>query len=135
MSARSSSLLGYGLYFIDVMACLLFCITLILMGARFGHEVTAAVDLPRAQGTIAAGSDFSGPSIVLRQSDGATRIYFDDESVTLEQLETRLRAAPPRAVVVRAEETALSSVIALAHAAGVSDIQLAYELERGGGVR
>ncbi len=43
MSARPTSLLGYGLYFIDVLACLLFAITLTLAGARFGHERTVAV--------------------------------------------------------------------------------------------
>ena len=36
MSAPSSPL-GLGLYFIDVLACLLFCLTLALVGARFAR--------------------------------------------------------------------------------------------------
>ena len=136
MSAQSSSLLGYGLYFIDVLACLLFAITLALVGARFGHEVSVPVDLPRAERSSGAGSGLSGPSIVLRSEAGvagAAAIYLDDERLTLDERAARLRAAPPPSVVVRSQETLLSSVIGVAHAAGVSDIQLAYELVRTGG--
>jgi hypothetical protein len=133
VSAQSSSLLGYGLYFIDVLACLLFCITLALVGARFGHELTVPVDLPSLEDDGGTGSGLDGPSIAMRSEAGELWFYLDGETVTLEELETRLRAATPPSVTVRSEESALSRVIAIAHAAGVADIQLAYEAERGKG--
>jgi len=133
VSERSSSLLGYGLYFIDVLACLLFSITLALLGARFGHEVTVPVDLPRTESPAGAGTDVTAPTIALRAEGADLRIYLGDEPVTLEELAQRLEASPPPSVVVRSEDSLLSSVIAAAHAAGVPDIQLAYELVRRGG--
>ena len=66
MSAQSSSLLGYGLYFIDVLACLLFCITLALVGARFGREQTVAVELPELERAEGPGAELSGSTITLR---------------------------------------------------------------------
>ena len=53
----------------------------------------------------------------------------DDSRVSLEELEARLRSEPPPSVVVRAEESSLARVIAIAHGAGVHDIQLAYAVE------
>ena len=135
MSAGTSSLLGYGLYFIDVLACLLFAITLALVGARFGHEQTVAVDLPEMERAPGRGTDLSGPSIVVRSDGDRIRILLEGEPLTLPELAARLRRAPPPSVVVRSEESTLSNVIAVAHAAGVHDIRLAYEARRSGGDR
>ncbi len=129
MSAHAS--MGVGLYFIDVFACTLFCLTLALVGARFGHEVTVPLDLPRTDATAASGSDLSGPSIAVRLREGEIELFFEDEPISFEELEQRLRAAPPPSVVVRSEESALARVIGVAHAAGVHDIRLAYETARG----
>ena len=126
MSAQSTSLLGYGLYFIDVLACLLFSVVLALVGARFGQEQTVSIDLPRMEPAASTGSDVAAPSITLRSEEDELRIYFEAEAVTLAELEERLRLAPPPSVIVRSEESTLSNVIAVAHAAGVHDIQLAY---------
>jgi biopolymer transport protein ExbD len=100
--------LGLGLYFIDVLACLLFCLTLALVGARFGREVSVPLDLPRS---AAAGSDISGASIVVRSADGGLELFYEDERLSFQELEAR--------------------VIGAAHAAGVRDIRLAYEVARG----
>ncbi len=132
MSAQSTSLLGYGLYFIDVLACLLFCITLALVGARFGREQTVALELPRMERTDGGGSDLSGPSIALRGEGEALEIFLDGERVTLDELAARLEGAPVPSVVVRSEASSLTRVIGVAHAAGVHDIQLAYETARSG---
>jgi hypothetical protein len=132
VSAQSTSLLGYGLYFIDVLACLLFCITLALVGARFGREQTVALELPRLPRTDGGGSDLSGPTIALRGEGEALEIFLDDERVTADELAARLEEAPAPSVVVRSEASALTRVIGIAHAAGVRDIQLAYETARVG---
>ncbi len=135
MSAQTSSLLGYGLYFIDVLACLLFCITLALVGARFGREHTVAVDLPEIAKSDGRGGDVTGPSIVVRSTPDAVEILLDGVPVTLDALAAHLESAPPPSVVVRSEESTLSQVIAVAHGAGVHDIRLAYEVARSGGDR
>lgn len=127
MSAGSTSLLGYGLYFIDVLACLLFCITLALLDARFGREQTVPLELPRMERVAKQGADLSSLAISVRSRGDALEIYFGDERVTLEELEARLRSMPPPSIVVRSEQSALARVIAVAHAAGVHDIELAYE--------
>ena len=128
----SASPLGVGLYFVDVLACALFCITLALAGARFGREASVAIDLPELERSATRGAALSAPSVAVRGAGPAAELFFEGEPVTLEALEARLRAAPPPAVVVRSEESMLSRVIAVAHAAGVSDIQLAYEATTGG---
>ena len=128
---QSSSLLGYGLYFIDVLACLLFCVTLALVTARFGRETSVDLELPELAASGAVGGDLAGPSISLRTRDGALELFLEDEPVSLEELEARLRSAPPASVVVRSEDSALAEVIGIAHAAGVHDIELAYGVERG----
>jgi biopolymer transport protein ExbD len=132
VSAQSTSLLGYGLYFIDVLACLLFCITLALVGARFGREQTVALELPRMQRTGGSGSDLSGPTIALRGEGETLEIFLDDQRVDIDELAERLEAASVPSVVVRSEASSLTRVIGIAHAAGVHDIQLAYETARGG---
>jgi biopolymer transport protein ExbD len=127
VSAQSSSLLGYGLYFIDVLACLLFCVTLALVGARFGLEQTVAVELPELERTAGAGAELTGATITLRAEGDALEIFLDDERVDFAELSTRLERAPLPSVVVRSEASSLTRVIGIAHAAGVHDIQLAYE--------
>ncbi len=132
MSA-SASPMGRGLYFIDVLACLLFCVTLALVGARFGREVTVPVELPTLPDAeaSAAGADLSGATIVLKSSPAGAELYYDGEPLDFEALAARLAAAPPPSVVVRSEASPLARVIGSAHAAGVHDIRLAYE-EAGG---
>jgi biopolymer transport protein ExbD len=126
MSAQSSSLLGYGLYFIDVLACLLFCVTLALVGARFGREQTVAVDLPELERTAGTGADLVGATITLRAEGDALEIFLDEERVGFDELADRLGRALLPSVVVRSEASSLTRVIGIAHAAGVRDIQLAY---------
>jgi len=131
VSAQSTSLLGYGLYFIDVLACLLFCITLALVGARFGREQTVPLELPRMQQT-GGGSDLSGPTIALRGEGEALEIFLDGERLGIDELAARLAEAHVPSVVVRSEASSLTRVIGIAHTAGVRDIQLAYQTGRGG---
>ncbi len=127
MSAQSSSLLGYGLYFIDVLACLLFCVTLALVGARFGREQSVPIELPRVERPAGEGAALSALRIDVRSRGGVPEIFVEDQPVSFDELEARLASAPPPSIVVRSEESALARVIALAHAAGVHDIELAYE--------
>jgi biopolymer transport protein ExbD len=122
-----SSPLGYGLYFIDVLACLLFCLAFTLVGARFSREVAIPVDLPRAQAVGAPGSGLAAASLVVRGDPGAPELLLDGEPVDLERLAARLQSAPPASLVVRSEDSPLARVIAIAHAAGVRDIELAYQ--------
>jgi biopolymer transport protein ExbD len=131
VSSRSTSLLGYGLYFIDVLACLLFCVTLALVGARFGREQTVPLELPRMEAGVAAGADLSALQVSVRSRGGIPEFFVEDQPVSLAELETRLRSAPPPSIVLRSEESALARVIAVAHAAGVHDIELAYETGAG----
>lgn len=132
MSAQSTSLLGYGLYFIDVLACLLFCITLALVGARFGREQTVAVDLPDLAQARGVGSDVSGATITLRAEGEALQVFLNDEPMGFDELAERLGSESVPSVVVRSEESSLTRVIGIAHAAGVHDIQLAYQVAGGG---
>jgi hypothetical protein len=125
VSARSSPL-GSGLYFIDVLACLLFCLTLALVGARFGQEQTVEVDLPRIDAVTPGGAALSGRRIAIREQEGELRIHLDGERVSFDELEAQLRAAPPASIVVRSEASTLARIVAIAHAAGVHDIELAY---------
>jgi hypothetical protein len=127
--------LGLGLYFIDVLACLLFCLTLALVGARFGREVSVPLDLPRLPPSSAAGSDISGAAIVVRSGQDGLEFFYEEERLSFQQLEERLSAAPPASVLVRSEESAVARVIGAAHAAGVRDIRLAYEVAKDEGGR
>ena len=130
MSA-SSSPMGLALYFIDVLACLLFCLALALVGARFGREVTVPVELPRLDRSDVVGSDLATTVIHVRSRSAAPEFYFDDDPVSFESLKSRLATAAPLSLVVRAEASAVARVIGAAHAAGVEDIQLAYEVRKG----
>jgi hypothetical protein len=119
--------LGVGLYFIDVLACLLFCITLALAGARFGHEDSVAIDLPDLDRTGAPGAALDAASIAVKGAGEGLELFYRGEPIAIGVLELELQRDPPPAIVVRAEATGLSRVIALAHAAGVTDIRIAYE--------
>lgn len=127
MSAAASPL-GRGLYFIDVLACLLFCLTLALVTARFGRETTVPVDLPDLPGAPeSAGADLPGAVVTLRQGAAGVEIFLDGEPVAPADLAARLREAPPASLTVRSEASPLARVIGAAHAAGVHDIRLAYD--------
>jgi biopolymer transport protein ExbD len=131
MSAQSTSLLGYGLYFIDVLACLLFCVTLALVGARFGREQSVPIDLPRLERSAQRGAELPGLELSVRAVGDDLEIYLEGERLGLAELGERLRAAEPPRVVVRSEDSALARVIAVAHDAGVRDIELAYRTAGG----
>ncbi len=126
-----SSPVGYALYFIDVLACLLFCIVLTLVGARFSTETTVLVDLPDLAGSAGVAAEPDALSVTVLEADGTTRFYLEDEAVSFEELRERLRFAAPETVRIRSEETALARVIGLAHESGIGDVELAYET-RGG---
>jgi len=125
VSGRSP--VGFGLYFIDVLACLLFCITLVLVGARFSRETTVPVDLPELAGAAGLAGQPEAVSVTIRSEAGRTRYYLEERPVSFDALGEALRTRPPAALRIRAEETALARVIGLAHASGVHDIELAYE--------
>ena len=125
-----------GLYFIDVLACSLFCLTLALVGARFQRDHAVEIELPEFAAVPAheaTGASLDAETITIRSTAAGPEFFLGDEAVSLGQLESRLRDAPPLAVLIRAESSALSEVISAAHGAGVHDIQLAYELDARGG--
>ncbi len=127
--SASAPPLGRALYFIDVLVCLLFCLTLALVGARFSREVTVPVELPTLPDaeSEAAGADLSGSTIVLRSSGADVEVFYEGEPLSFEELSATLASAPPPSVVVRSETSLLARVIGAAHAAGVHDIRLAYQ--------
>jgi hypothetical protein len=122
--------LGRGLYFVDVLACLLFCLTLALAGARFDRERTVAVDLPELRRGEAPGADLVAATVTLRGAGDELAIFLDEEPTSLAQLRARWAELPPPAVVLRAEDSALGRVVALAHEVGVEAIELAYDVKR-----
>jgi len=130
VSGRGSPV-GYGLYFIDVLACLLFCLVLTLVGARFSRETTVAVDLPEIAGATGAAAAPDALAVTIREEADGTRFYLEDRPVSLEALGAALRARAPEAIRIRSEATALARVIGVAHESGVRDVELAYEIERG----
>jgi len=127
---NGASPMALGLYFIDVLACLLFCLALALVGANFRRETTVPLELPRLP--AAAGPDLPGVSIALRDGENGPELFYEGEPVTVGDLAERLAAAPPPSLVLRAETSVLTEVIGLAHAAGVHDIQLAYVRAKSG---
>jgi biopolymer transport protein ExbD len=124
--------MALGLYFIDVLACLLFCLALALVGANFRRETTVPLELPRLPAGAAAGPDLQGVSIALRDGADGPELFYEGEPVTVEDLAERLATATPPSLVLRAETSVLTEVIGLAHAAGVHDIQLAYVRAKNG---
>ena len=132
----SGAPLGRGLYFIDVLSCLVFGLTLALATARFGTEQTVEIELPEAERVQSRGSQLTAREIRVRSDANGVVLELDGELLSFEELEVRLRDAPPPAVVVRSEASVLGRVMALAHAAGVRDVELAYEaVENRGGRR
>ncbi len=121
-----------GLYFIDVLACLLFCLTLALVGARFQRDHAVEIELPSAPTQDDTGAGLDAETITIRTAGAGPEFFLGDEALTLGELASRLQEAPPPAVLIRAESSALSDVISAAHGAGVHDIQLAYELDAQG---
>ena len=126
MSARSSPL-GSGLYFIDVLACLLFCLALALVSARFGTEHSVEIEVPTGMAPEASGSDLSGWQVRVEGEGAGARVFLDGEELALTDLEERLRSTPPPSIVLYSDASALARLIASAHAAGVHDVELAYE--------
>ncbi len=130
MSDAGNASLGRGLYFVDVLACLLFCLTLALVGARFDRERTVVVDLPELGRRGATGTDLVAATVTLRGTGDELAIFLDEEPTSVAELRARWSELPPPAVVLRAEDSALGRLVALAHEVGVEEIQLAYELRR-----
>jgi biopolymer transport protein ExbD len=128
VSGTGNAGLGRGLYFVDVLACLLFCLTLALVGARFDRERTVAVELPELRRSAATGADLVAATVTLRSSGDELSILLDDEELSVGELRKRWAELPPPAVVLRAEDSPLGRIVALAHEVGVEQIQLAYEL-------
>jgi len=124
--------LGAGLYFIDVLACLLFCMVLALVGARFGHERSVPLELPELASSAGEGASLTEREISLREGAEGPEVWLDGEPIDLEELATRLREELPPAVVVRSETSLVSRVVGIVHDAGVREIELAYELRKGG---
>ncbi|MEN8183695.1 MAG: biopolymer transporter ExbD [Myxococcota bacterium] len=130
MSRSAAPGLGRGLYFLDVLACLLFGLTLALVGARFDRERTVDVDLPELERAGDRGSDRVRTTISLRGRGADLEIRLEGEPVSFAELRSRLAAEAPPVVVVRAESSGLARVVATAHEAGVREIQLAYQPHR-----
>ena len=130
MSERSSPL-GSGLYFIDVFACLLFCLALALVGARFGTERSVEIEVPSGAAADEGGPALTGWQIRVEGQGAGTRVFVDGEEVSLEVIEERLRDTPPPSIVLYSDASALARLIARAHAAGVHDVELAYEVVEG----
>lgn len=116
-----------GLYFIDVLACLLFSLTLALVGARFSSEHAVEIELPEAAPAEGSGSALDALVVTIQSGPGRPALWVENEALDFAALEARLQSAPPPALLIRSEANALSRVIAIAHGAGVADIQLAYE--------
>jgi len=124
---------GFGLYFIDILACMVFCLTLALVSARFGHETAVEVSLPQLEGASPTHGELTAPAISLRSDpEGETRFYWERERVTLETLRERLEHGAFERIVVRMERSPFTEVVSSARAAGVQDIDIAYELQRVG---
>jgi biopolymer transport protein ExbD len=123
--SQSGAHVGVGLYFIDVLACLLFSLALVLTAARFGRESSVEVLLPESNGGSAPGAELPALAITVRSEAGQSRVYLEDEAVEWETLVARLRALEPVAVVVRSEATPLARAIAAAHDAGITEIGMA----------
>src|SRR5262245_4015145 len=131
----SRSPLGYGLYFLDVLACTRFCLAYLLVGARASREAAIPVELARARVEHGVGSALPAATLVVRGDPRAPELWLDGEPVDLGGLEARLRRAPPAALRVRGEDSPLLRAIAIARESGVLEIEIAYAQEpaaRGG---
>ena len=121
--------LGSGLYFIDVLACLLFCLALALVGARFGRERSVEIEVPEGAPLPATGAQLEGWRVRVEGQGVDTRGLLDDDPIALPELLRRLRERPPPSLVLSSDASALAQVIAGAHAAGVHAVELAYEVK------
>ncbi len=68
--------------------------------------------------------------MTLRGTGDELAIFLDEEPTSVAELRARWTELPPPAVVLRAEDSALGRVVALAHEVGVEVIELAYDLQR-----
>lgn len=123
--------LGRGLYFVDVLACLLFCLTLALVGARFDAERSVEVELPSLRSPGTPGAELVAASLTLRGEGEALEILLDGEPLSVDELRSRWAGQPPLAVLVRAEDSPLGRLVGLAHEVGVEKILLAYRPPQG----
>ncbi|NRA00468.1 MAG: hypothetical protein HRU01_28615 [Myxococcales bacterium] len=125
------------LYFLDVLACLLFCLAIALAGAHFGREHSVDLELPVATPTEASGESLGSTEIHVWMEEGVEIIELDGVRMSAVDLERALRATAPGSVLIRATASPLSRVVGFAHAAGVRNIELAYrsESEAGGSAR
>jgi hypothetical protein len=124
--------LGVGFYFIDVLGCVLFCLVMTLAAARLGREHAVAVELPELAAAARLGPSPAAREIRLREGEAGASVWLDGEPVSLPELAQRLRDARPPAVVVRSETSLVSRVVGIAHAAGVRQIEMAYEAPAAG---
>ena len=115
--------------FIDVLACLLFCLALALVGARFGTERSVEIEVPEAPPGREAGAALTSWEIRVEGQGAAARVFLEGEELALAELEARLRETPPPAIVLYSDASALARLIASAHAAGVLAVELAYEVK------
>jgi len=122
---------SFGLYFIDIFACVLFCLTLALVGARFGRETTLPVSLPQIQKAQGEIGDLPEATLTLREG----LVYWQDELVPEDDIEARLIAEAPPALVLRMEASAFTRALAAARAAGVFDVRVAYDVAKSGGMQ
>ncbi len=122
--------LGHALYFIDVLACLLFALALAVSVARFDSDFALDVSLPEAPSGDATGAGLTGLVVTVEGTGLDARIRVGEQPVALDTLEAHLRELAPPELVVRSEASALARVVGLAHAAGVGEIRLAYQPER-----
>ena len=76
---------GVGLYFIDIFACTLFCLSLALVGARFSRETAIEIELPEASRASNAGRVVGAPTpvaVTLRSAEGRTQIFWGVNIIT-----------------------------------------------------
>jgi len=124
MSAHSPS--SYGIYFVDILACVLFTVTLSLVSAHFGRETQVPIALPELAQAGPAPAGVPPVPITVREEDGVTHLYWQGDAVSVEELRQRLAREHPPAVEVRMEASPLTRVLAAVHTAGVEDVRVAY---------
>ena len=134
-AGRAGASAGVTLYFIDIFACTLFCLSLALVGARFSREHAIEIELPtaaesRSVNARRAMGAVTPIAVTLRASQGRTEMFWEDEPITQAGLRERLAAAQPEELLFRLEASEFTQAVALAQDAGVRDIQIAYETPR-----
>ena len=124
MRARGTS--AFGIYFIDIFACVLFALTLTLVSARFGRETHVPIDLPETSSQGAAPAEVTPVAITLRDEEGQTRVYWNDETISDDELIARLDRTHPPAIEIRMDASPLTHVLAAVQEAGIEDVRVAY---------